>query len=72
MFRGTRYHAYFTAAERILTAHEGRPHWGKVHNRDAEYFSRVCPCFGEFTALRDRLYPERLFQNDYLRRVPGA
>ncbi|MGW7524550.1 D-arabinono-1,4-lactone oxidase [Streptomyces sp. NPDC054783] len=72
MFRGTPYQAYFTAAERIFTAHEGRPHWGKVHTRDAEYFARVYPRFGEFTALRDRLDPERLFQNDYLRRVLGA
>ncbi|MGV4987295.1 D-arabinono-1,4-lactone oxidase [Streptomyces sp. NRAIS4] len=72
MFRGTPYQSYFTAAERIFTAHEGRPHWGKVHTRDAEYFTRVYPRFGEFTALRDRLDPERLFQNDYLRRVLGA
>ncbi|MFD8390599.1 D-arabinono-1,4-lactone oxidase [Streptomyces sp. NPDC059680] len=72
MFRGTPYQAYFTAAERIFTAHEGRPHWGKVHTRDAEYFARVYPRFGEFTALRDRLDPERLFQNDYLRRVLGS
>lgn len=71
MFRGTPYQAYFTAAERIFTAYEGRPHWGKVHTRDAEYFSRVYPRFGEFTALRDRLDPGRLFQNDYLRRVLG-
>ncbi|MEU9479567.1 D-arabinono-1,4-lactone oxidase [Streptomyces sp. NPDC048191] len=72
MFRGTPYQAYFTAAERIFTAHEGRPHWGKVHTRDAEYLARVYPRFGEFTALRDRLDPERLFQNGYLRRVLGA
>ncbi|MFD4260240.1 D-arabinono-1,4-lactone oxidase [Streptomyces sp. NPDC058534] len=72
MFRGTPYQAYFTAAERIFTAHEGRPHWGKVHTRDAEYFSRVYPRFGEFTALRDRLDPDRLFLNDYLRRVLGS
>ena len=71
MFRGTPYQAYFTAAESIFTAHEGRPHWGKVHTRDAEYFSGVYPRFGEFTALRDRLDPDRRFQNDYLRRVLG-
>ncbi|MGW7237355.1 D-arabinono-1,4-lactone oxidase [Streptomyces sp. NPDC054804] len=71
MFRGTPYQAYFTAAERIFTAHEGRPHWGKVHTRDAEYFAKAYPRFGEFTALRDRLDPDRLFQNDYLRRVLG-
>ncbi|MFI9154185.1 D-arabinono-1,4-lactone oxidase [Streptomyces sp. NPDC053367] len=72
MFRGTPHQAYFTAAERIFTAHEGRPHWGKVHTRDAEYLAGVYPRFGEFTALRDRLDPQRLFQNDYLRRVLGA
>ncbi|WP_316780651.1 D-arabinono-1,4-lactone oxidase [Streptomyces sasae] len=71
MFRGTPYQAYFTAAEHIFTAHEGRPHWGKVHTRDADYFAEVYPRFGEFTALRDRLDPNRLFQNDYLRRVLG-
>lgn len=72
MYRGTPYQAYFTAAEHIFTAHGGRPHWGKVHTRDAEYFSRVYPRFGEFTALRDRLDPNRVFGNDYLRRVLGA
>jgi L-gulonolactone oxidase len=71
MFRGTPYRSYFTAAERLFTAHEGRPHWGKVHTRDAEYFSRVYPRFGEFTALRDRLDPDRRFANDHLRRVLG-
>lgn len=72
MFKGTPYRGYFTAAERIFTAHEGRPHWGKIHTRDAEYFSRVYPRFEEFTALRDRLDPERRFRNDYLRRVLGS
>ncbi|MFJ8539298.1 D-arabinono-1,4-lactone oxidase [Streptomyces sp. NPDC093591] len=72
MVKGTPYQRYFTAAERIFTAHEGRPHWGKVHTRDAEYFAQVYPRFGEFTALRDRLDPDRRFQNDYLRRVLGA
>ncbi|MFB7057122.1 D-arabinono-1,4-lactone oxidase [Streptomyces vinaceus] len=72
MYKGTPYQAYFTAAERIFTTHGGRPHWGKVHTRDAEYFAGVYPRFGEFTALRDRLDPDRLFGNDYLRRVLGA
>ncbi|WP_432192883.1 D-arabinono-1,4-lactone oxidase [Streptomyces sp. bgisy027] len=72
MVKGTPFQRYFTAAERIFTAHEGRPHWGKIHTRDAEYFAGVYPRFEEFTALRDRLDPDRLFQNDYLRRVLGA
>ncbi|MEU7383266.1 MULTISPECIES: D-arabinono-1,4-lactone oxidase [unclassified Streptomyces] len=71
MFRGTPYQRYFTAAESIFTAYEGRPHWGKLHTRDAGQLAAVHPRFGEFTALRDRLDPQRLFQNDYLRRVLG-
>ncbi len=72
MFKGTPYQGYFTAVERVFTAHEGRPHWGKIHTRDADYFSRVYPRFTEFTALRDRLDPERRFRNDYLRRILGT
>ncbi|MFF4047502.1 D-arabinono-1,4-lactone oxidase [Streptomyces chartreusis] len=72
MVKGTPFQRYFTSAERIFTAHEGRPHWGKIHTRDAEYFAGVYPRYEEFTALRDRLDPDRLFQNDYLRRVLGA
>ncbi|MFB7171404.1 D-arabinono-1,4-lactone oxidase [Streptomyces sp. NPDC056254] len=72
MYRGTPYQAYFTAAEHIFTSRGGRPHWGKVHTRDAEYLSQAYPRFGEFTALRDRLDPDRVFGNDYLRRVLGT
>ncbi|MFF9914668.1 D-arabinono-1,4-lactone oxidase [Streptomyces sp. NPDC013457] len=71
LYKGTPHRAYFTAVERIMTAHGGRPHWGKVHTRDAAYLAEVYPRFGEFTALRDRLDPGRLFANDYLRRVLG-
>jgi FAD-linked oxidoreductase len=71
MYRGTRHQEYFTAVEKIMTAHQGRPHWGKIHTRDAACLADVYPRFGEFTALRDRLDPERLFANDYLRRVLG-
>ncbi|MFF7414444.1 D-arabinono-1,4-lactone oxidase [Streptomyces lydicus] len=72
MYRGTPYEAYFAAAERIMTAHEGRPHWGKLHTRDADHLTEVYPRFGEFIAVRDRLDPERRFSNAYLRRVLGA
>jgi hypothetical protein len=43
-----------------------------MHTRDAEYFRAVYPRFAEFTELRDRLDPGRLFANDYLRRVLGS
>ncbi|WP_441249936.1 D-arabinono-1,4-lactone oxidase [Kitasatospora sp. McL0602] len=72
LYRGTPEQGYFTEVERLMTAHQGRPHWGKLHTRDAEYLAAAYPHFGDFTALRDKVDPGRLFANDYLRRVLGA
>ncbi|GAA2098951.1 D-arabinono-1,4-lactone oxidase [Kitasatospora saccharophila] len=72
LYRGTRELSYFTEVEKLMAAHRGRPHWGKLHTRDSEYLSSVYPHFADFTALRDKVDPERRFANDYLRRVLGA
>jgi len=63
---------YFRAAERIFRAHEGRPHWGKVHFQDAASLAERYPRFDDFRAVRDRLDPDRLFANAYLDRVLGG
>ena len=63
--------AYFRAVEAIARDLDGRPHWGKIHYRDAESLAQTYPRFADFTALRDRLDPARVFGNDYLARVLG-
>lgn len=63
--------AYFALVEPIMRAHGGRPHWGKVHTRTADDLAPAYPRFAEFLALRDRLDPDRVFANPYLRRVLG-
>lgn len=62
---------YFTSVEEILTRRGGRPHWGKMHTRTAEYLRSVYPRFDEFLAVRDRLDPDRVFTNAYLTQVLG-
>ena len=62
---------YFAAAQEIFTAHEGRPHWGKLHTLGAEYFETVYPRFNDFVAVRNELDPGRRFTNAYLDRVLG-
>jgi L-gulono-1,4-lactone dehydrogenase len=62
---------YFDLLEPILRAADGRPHWGKVHTRTRADLEPAYRRFGEFTALRDRLDPGRLFANPYLDRVLG-
>jgi FAD-linked oxidoreductase len=64
--------AYVGAMERVMRDHDGRPHWGKLHSRTAADLAPAYPRFADFLALRDRLDPDRVFANDYLRRVLGA
>lgn len=66
------HHDYFQSVEEIMTAVGGRPHWGKMHTRDASYLETVYPKFADFRAMRDKLDPDRRFANPYLRRVLGA
>lgn len=63
---------YFAAVEAVLRAHGGRPHWGKIHSLDADALRGLYPRFDDFLAIRDRLDPDRVFANDYLRRVLGS
>jgi FAD/FMN-containing dehydrogenase len=63
--------AYFATMESIMRAHDGRPHWGKVHTRTADDLAPAYPRFGDFLAMRDRLDPDRLFANEHLRRGLG-
>jgi FAD-linked oxidoreductase len=65
------YEAYFAAAQDIFTAHEGRPHWGKIHTLDASYFAERYAKFNDFVAVRDKLDPGRTFSNAYLDQVLG-
>lgn len=62
---------YFAAVEEIMRAHDGRPHWGKMHTQDAASLREVYPRFDDFLAVRDELDPERRFRNPYLDRVLG-
>jgi FAD-linked oxidoreductase len=70
--RDVDHHAYFALMEPILRAHDGRPHWGKVHTLDAADLAPLYPRFDDFLALRERLDPDRVFANDHLDRVLGA
>ena len=62
---------YFALLEPIMRAHDGRPHWGKVHTRTAADLRPAYPRFDDFLALRDRLDPDRVFTNPHLRRILG-
>ncbi len=66
---GMEFETYFRAVEAIMDEYGGRPHWGKRHYQTAATLRPRYPDWDRFTEIRDRLDPERRFENDYLRRV---
>lgn len=68
---GMEYENYFRAVEEIMNDYAGRPHWGKRHYQTAAVLRDRYPDFDRFLAVRDRLDPNRVFLNDYTRRVLG-
>jgi L-gulono-1,4-lactone dehydrogenase len=62
---------YFAAVEQIMRRYDGRPHWGKMHNRTAADLPGSYPRFADFLAVREKLDPARIFTNDHLRAVLG-
>ncbi len=69
---GMPFEPYFRAFEKVATELDGRPHWGKLHYRDAASLAPAYPKFSDFLTLRDRLDPHRVFTNPYLKQVLGV
>jgi L-gulono-1,4-lactone dehydrogenase len=70
-YRGMEFESYFRAVEAIMDEYDGRPHWGKRHYQSAATLRPRYPGWERFLAVRERLDPERRFENEYLWRVLG-
>ncbi|ORB82528.1 oxidoreductase [Mycobacterium kansasii] len=70
-YTGMEFESYFRAVEEIMDEYAGRPHWGKRHYQSAGTLRDRYPAWDRFAAVRDRLDPNRVFLNDYTRRVFG-
>jgi L-gulono-1,4-lactone dehydrogenase len=70
-YRGTEFESYFRGVESIMDDYGGRPHWGKRHYQNAATLRDRYPEWDRFQAVRERLDPEGVFQNDYTERVLG-
>lgn len=65
VFKGMEYEPFFRDVEDILRGYSARPHWGKIHYRDAEELSTLYPRWNDFIAMRNKLDPNRTFSNAY-------
>ncbi|HEY0391388.1 MAG TPA: D-arabinono-1,4-lactone oxidase [Solirubrobacterales bacterium] len=70
-YRGMEWRPYFEAVEAIMNEYGGRPHWGKRHFQTATTLAERYPRWADFQAARDELDPQRVFGNEYAKRVLG-
>ncbi|MDZ7729809.1 MAG: D-arabinono-1,4-lactone oxidase [Natrialbaceae archaeon] len=63
------YRSYFDTCEERFKRFEGRPHWGKLHYRDADDFADLYPEWDTFQSIRTDVDPEGTFMNSHLERV---
>ncbi len=60
------YRPFFADAEAIFRAHQGRPHWGKMHSLGAAELRPLYPRWDRFLEIRRRLDPRSVFTNVHL------
>lgn len=66
-----RVYAVLPALEEALLPLGARPHWGKCFVATRDRLEPLYPRMGDFRALRDRVDPDRVFDNAFLQRVIG-
>ncbi|CAK5271007.1 unnamed protein product [Mycena citricolor] len=63
-----RYQNLFSAFERIMEAHSGRPHWAKAHHLTPQTTQAMYPQLGKFLAVLRGADPEGILRNEYVER----
>jgi FAD/FMN-containing dehydrogenase len=63
--------ALFAACEAVFRAFDGRPHWGKAHDRRGADLASLHPRWHAWWAERDRRDPRGRFLNAHLRALRG-
>jgi len=71
VYKGMPYKAYFKGLEEIVLAHQGRPHWAKLHTCQTEYLKSQYPHWEDFMKVRQTLDPEQKLLNPYLKELFG-
>ncbi|KAK7035356.1 D-arabinono-1,4-lactone oxidase [Paramarasmius palmivorus] len=62
------YRKLFEGFERILSSHQGRPHWAKAHRFRPEDLRRAYSRFDSFVNVLDEVDPKGVFRNEYINR----
>lgn len=72
VFKDQPHDPYFSDLEELFTQYGGRPHWGKMHTRKADYFADNYEKWNDFEALRQQMDPDGIFLNEHLKDIFGV
>ena len=68
VFHASPHEEYFRDVEAVMTAVGGRPHWGKMHTRSAEYLRQAYPRYARLRRAARRTRPRAPVRQ----RLPGS
>ncbi|EMQ96957.1 D-arabinono-1,4-lactone oxidase [Paeniglutamicibacter gangotriensis] len=63
---------FLAGVEQVFKGFAGRPHWGKLHTRDASFFVSAYPHFADFLAQRAAADPQGTMLNEHLSHILGV
>lgn len=63
------YREFFDDAATICRAHDGRPHWGKIHPLGGAELRSLYPDWDRFQEVRRRFDPQEHFLNEHLQAI---
>jgi len=60
---------YFEKVHNIFKKYQGRPHWAKKHFYTSTELKNLYPKWKEFSKIKNELDPNRIFENDFLKKI---
>lgn len=66
------YKEFFGGIYDVFDRYDGRPHWGKLHDKTAAELEPLYPEWDTFLSVREEFDPEGLFLNDHLTTIFGV
>ncbi|TXH05337.1 MAG: FAD-binding protein [Nevskiaceae bacterium] len=69
--KGVPFRPYFDAMSEIFDRYDGRPHWGKLHDKTSHDFAQLYPRYASFQRLRETFDPHGVFLNPHLSALMG-
>jgi L-gulonolactone oxidase len=71
-YKKPEYETYFSAIDEILLKYNGRPHWGKQFRITTKDFKRAYPKWDDFWKFANEQDPNKIFQNDFVKRLHNS